>query len=146
MTCYLLKLWYISGMVFGVLAALFFQIGHQGTERVANNRDIKRIKKRISIRFGIDEAVRLAFTEDISMTGMFIKTPNIIPPNSRVKIKFDLPEGSRVELEARVMWAKKVPANLFHLAKKGGMGVRFLRFHSGEDAFDDFFEHIATPL
>jgi PilZ domain-containing protein len=113
---------------------------------VENKRDIRRIKKRISIRFGIDEAVRLAFTEDISMTGMFIKTFNVIPPNSMVRIKFDLPEGSRVELEARVMWAKKVPANLFHLVKKSGMGVRFLRFHSGEDAFDDFFESIATPL
>lgn len=92
MTCYLLKLWYISGMVFGVLAALFFQIGHQGTERVANNRDIKRIKKRISIRFGIDEAVRLAFTEDISMTGMFIKTPNIIPPTQGLKSSLTSPK------------------------------------------------------
>jgi hypothetical protein len=113
---------------------------------VADKRDTRRIKKRIMVRFGIDEAVRVAFTEDISMTGMFISTPNVVPPNSRVKIEFDLPEGSRVELDARVMWAKKVPANLFHLVKKSGMGVRFLRFHSGEDAFDDFFESIATPL
>lgn len=99
----------------------------------------------MSIYFGIDEAVRVAFTEDISMTGMFIKTPNIIPPNSKIKIEFDLPEGGRVKLVARVMWAKKVPANLFHLVKKSGMGVRFLHFHSGEDAFDDFFESIASP-
>ena len=112
---------------------------------MTDKRDIRRIKKRITIRFGIDVAVRVAFTEDISMTGMFIKTPNVAPPNSRVKIEFDLPEGSRVELDARVMWAKKVPANLFHLVKKSGMGVRFLRFHSGENAFSDFFESIATP-
>jgi len=113
---------------------------------VAEKRDVRRIKKRISIRFGFNEAVRVAFTEDISMIGMFIKTPNVIPPNSRIIIEFVLPEGSRVELEARVMWAKKVPQNLFHLVKKSGMGVRFLRFHSGENAFDDFFEKIATPL
>jgi hypothetical protein len=113
---------------------------------VADKRDIRRIRKRISIRFGIDDAVRVAFTEDVSMTGMFIKTPNIVPPNSKIKIEFVLPEGPTVELEARVMWAKKVPQNLFHLVKKSGMGVRFLRFHSGEDAFDDFFESIATPL
>jgi hypothetical protein len=113
---------------------------------MAEKRDIRRIKKRISIHFGFNEAVRVAFTEDISMTGMFIKTPNVIPPNSRITIEFVLPEGSRVELEARVMWAKKVPQNLFHLAKKSGMGVRFLRFNSGEEAFDDFFEKIATPL
>jgi hypothetical protein len=123
-----------------------FQFGHRGTERVEDNRDIRRIKKRITIRFGIDEAVRIGFTEDISMTGMFIRTSNSTPPNSRVKIEFDLPEGSRVELEARVMWAKKVPANLFRLVKKSGMGVRFLCFHAGKEAFDDFFENIATPL
>ncbi len=113
---------------------------------MADKRDIRRIKKRITIRFGIDEAVRVAFTEDISMTGMFIKSPNIITPNTRILIEFDLPEGGRVELEARVMWAKKVPPNLFHLVKKSGMGVRFIRFNTGEDAFDDYFEKIATPL
>lgn len=113
---------------------------------MADKRDIRRIKKRISIRFGIDNAARVAFTEDISMTGMFIKTANVTPPNTRIIIEFVLPDGSRVELEARVMWAKKVPANLFHLVKKSGMGVRFLHFHAGEDAFDDYFESIATPL
>jgi hypothetical protein len=111
---------------------------------VADKRDIRRIKKRISLRFGIVEATRIAFTEDISMTGMFIKTPNVILPNTRIIIEISLPEGSRVELEARVMWAKKVPQNLFHLVKKSGMGVRFLSFHVGEDAFDNFLESIAT--
>ena len=115
-------------------------------ERVADKRDIRRIKKRILLRFGIDEAVRVAFTEDVSTTGMFIKTPNIASPNSKIKIEFVLPEGSKVELEARVMWAKKVPQNLFHLVKKSGMGVRFIHFHCGEDAFNYYFESIATPL
>jgi PilZ domain len=119
---------------------------HPGGARVADKRDIRRIKKRITIRFGIDEAVRVAFTEDLSMTGMFIKSPNVITPNTKIVIEFELPEGSRIELEARVMWAKKVPANLFHLVKRSGMGVRFIRFLSGEDAFDDYFEKIATPL
>lgn len=112
---------------------------------MADKRDIRRIKKRVSIRFGIDDASRVAFTEDISMTGMFIKTPNVVPPSSRILIELELPDGLKIELEARVMWAKKVPANLFHLAKKSGMGVQFLRFLSGEDAFDEFFESIATP-
>ena len=113
---------------------------------MTEKRDIRRIKKRISLRFGIGDAVRIAFTEDVSMTGMFIKTPNIAPPNSKVRIEFVLPDGSQVELEARVMWAKKVPQNLFHLVKKSGMGVHFIRFHSGEDAFDDYFQSIATSL
>ena len=113
---------------------------------MTEKRDIRRIRKRIQVRFGIDETVRVAFSEDISMIGMFIRTPHIIPPNSRIIIEIMLPDGNRVELEARVMWAKKVPANLFHLVKKSGLGVRFLHFNAGEAAFDDFFENIATPL
>jgi hypothetical protein len=99
----------------------------------------------MAIRFGIDDAVKVAFTEDVSMTGMFITTPFVIAPNTMIIIAFDLPDGCGVELEARVMWAKRVPANLYHLARKCGMGVRFLRFRTGEDAFDDYFERIATP-
>ena len=112
---------------------------------MADKRDIRRIRKRIPIRFGIENADRVAFTEDMSMTGMFIRTPNIVLPNSKFIIECILPDCSKVVIEARVMWAKKVPQNLFHLVKKSGMGVRFLRFNSGEEAFDDFFEKIATP-
>jgi len=119
---------------------------HKGAERVADKRDIQRVNKRLIIRFGVNEAERVAFTENISMAGMFIKTPNVISPNTRIAIEFLLPDGHKIELEARVMWAKKVPANLFHLVKKSGMGVRFLRFHSGEDVFTEYFEKIATPL
>jgi c-di-GMP-binding flagellar brake protein YcgR len=108
---------------------------------MADKRDIARLKKRLTIRFGIDEATRVAFTEDISLTGMFIKTPNICPPNTRIKIEFEVAD-KKVELEARVMWAKKVPQNLFHLVKKSGMGVRFLRFQCGEELLNNYFENL----
>lgn len=107
---------------------------------MAEKRDIKRLKKRLSIHFGIDAATRVAFTEDISATGMFIKTPNVCPPNTKIKVIFSLDENCTVELEARVMWAKKVPQNLFHLVKKSGMGIRFLHFHSGREQFIQFCE------
>ncbi len=111
---------------------------------MADKRNIKRIKQRITIHFGLDDTSRLAFTEDISTSGMFIKTPNIAPINSTIKIQFALQNGSVVRLEGRVTWARKVPQNLFHLVKKSGMGIRFLRFLSGEEAFESFFKRIAT--
>lgn len=111
---------------------------------MAEKRDIRRHKKRISIRFGIDEPNRVAFTEDISISGMFIKTPNIVPPNTKIRIAFELAADQKIDVEARVMWAKKVPQNMFHLVKKSGMGVRFLRFHAGEDLFSHYFEQIET--
>jgi len=111
---------------------------------MADKRDIRRQKKRISIRFGIDEAVRMAFTEDISATGMFIKCANVVVPNSKIRIEFMLADDRKVELEARVMWAKKVPTNLFHLVKKSGMGVHFLRFFSGKEYLDAYLSEIGT--
>jgi hypothetical protein len=94
----------------------------------------------------MEEAVRVAFTEDISITGMFIKTPNIVPPNTKIRIEFPIPGDHNIEVEARVMWAKKVPQNLFHLVKKSGMGVRFLHFYAGEEQFKNFFDEITSVL
>ncbi len=108
---------------------------------MADKRDIVRLKKRLTVRFGIDEANRPAFTEDISSTGMFIKTANVCNPNSRINVELEI-EGIPVNIVARVMWAKKVPQNLFHLVKKSGMGVRFLRFETGEDHFSRYFKSL----
>jgi hypothetical protein len=107
---------------------------------VTNKRDIERHKKRLTVRFGIEETNRVAFTEDVSVTGMFIKTPNICPPNTKILVEFEI-DTIKVELVARVMWAKKVPQNLFHLVKKSGMGIRFLRFTAGESLFMSYLEN-----
>ena len=107
-----------------------------------NKRDIERLKRRLTVRFGIEDTNRVAFTEDISLTGMFIKTPNICPPNTKILVEFEV-DKSKIELVARVMWAKKVPQNLFHLVKKSGMGIRFLRFTSGEAQFVSYLENKA---
>jgi len=113
---------------------------------VADKRDLRRHKKRLSIHFGIgEEASRVAFTEDISIGGMFIKTPNVAPPNSMIRIEFSI-GNERVILDARVMWAKKVPQNMFHLVKKSGMGVRFLRFHRGEEQYHEFCREMAGGI
>jgi hypothetical protein len=105
-----------------------------------DKQNIVRLKKRLTVHFGIEEANRVAFSENVSLTGMFIRTPNIYPPNTRIRIEFEL-ANNKVELEARVMWAKQVPQNLFHLVKKCGMGVRFLRFHSGEGPFNIYIKN-----
>jgi hypothetical protein len=111
----------------------------QGASMASDKQYIVRLKKRLTVHFGIEETGRVAFTENVSLTGMFIRTPNIYPPNTMIRIEFEL-ANNKVELEARVMWAKKVPQNLFHLVKKCGMGVRFLRFHSGENQFNNYIE------
>lgn len=112
---------------------------------MAEKRSPVRHKKRLSVRFGIEKTTRVAFSEDISLGGMFIRCQNAYPPNTRIVIEFFLDNEQRVVLEARVMWGKVVPQNLFHLARKCGMGVRILRFLAGEEHFRRYCEGITKP-
>jgi hypothetical protein len=121
------------GIVLAIGNAVFRRV--TGGRSLTDNRTPRRYKKRFSVHFGIEEANRVAFTEDISVTGMFIKSMNVCPPNTKILIEFSPDDANRVVLEARVMWAKKVPQNLFHLVKKSGMGVRILHFHFGEEHY-----------
>jgi hypothetical protein len=102
---------------------------------LADKRIINRLKKRLAIRFGSDEPSRLAFTEDISANGLFIKTTNIYRPGTLIRVFMELEGGKVVELEGRVMWAKKVPPQMIHLVRKSGMGVRIVRFISGAEEY-----------
>jgi PilZ domain len=108
-----------------------------GGFNMSEKRDILRFRRRLTVCFGPDEANRRAFTEDISPTGMFIKTANVCNPNTVIRVALVLHDGQNIDLDARVMWAKRVPQNLFHLVKKSGMGVRILRFHSGQELYSE---------
>lgn len=104
-----------------------------------DRRNNGRVRKRITLAFGIaGENGRRAFTEDMSPTGMFIKTANVSVPNTILSVELFSDSGS-ICFDARVMWAKRVPQNLFHLAKKGGMGVRIIRFHQGQELYQQMF-------
>lgn len=106
--------------------------------------DVKRHRKRMTLKFGIDVPGRVAFTEDISLKGMCIKTAQVCPPGSRLKIELNLPDDSVVKIEGVIMWAKKVPPNMIRLVKKCGMGVRITGISSGEENYrrlcDDLHE------
>jgi len=102
---------------------------------MADKRNNGRKRKRIALSFGIEESTgRRAFTEDVSPLGLFIKTANVSNPNTLIKIEL-LIGVELICFEARVMWAKRVPPNLFHLVKKSGMGVRIIRFTHGKERY-----------
>ncbi|HZV80770.1 MAG TPA: PilZ domain-containing protein [Geobacteraceae bacterium] len=113
---------------------------------MAEKRNLGRHRKRFSLRFGIGEPVKLAFTEDISSTGLFIKTASTCNPGTIVTVELELGGGITVTLEAQVMWAKKVPPQMIHLVKKSGMGVRIIRFVSGEAEYSMLCEELELPL
>ena len=111
---------------------------------MADKRNVNRMRKRFPVRFGVDQPVRLAFTEDISTTGLFIKSTNICAPGSLIQILVELAPGQTVLLEARVMWAKKVPPQLIHMVKKSGMGVRIVRFLQGGESYAQLCSELAA--
>jgi len=100
-----------------------------------NVRDTKRLRKRLTLKFGIDTASRVAFTDDISRQGLCIRTALVSPPGSRLKIELTLPDGTISHLAGMVMWAKKVPGNMVHLVKKCGMGVRITGMGAGGEEY-----------
>jgi Tfp pilus assembly protein PilZ len=109
---------------------------------MADKREAIRLRKRLTLKFGPTAADRLAFTEDISQFGLFIKTANIAHAGSRVIIELNLGAEDVVTLEARVMWARKVPQNMLRLVKKSGMGVRIIRIVTGEAAYNKLCEEL----
>lgn len=109
---------------------------------MAEKRNIGRHRKRLSLRFGIESPTRLAFTEDISGHGLFIKTTNICPPGTRLQIELTLSDNDSVFIEGMVRWTKKVPPQMIHLVRKSGMGVKILRFIAGEETYRAFVSNI----
>jgi len=103
-----------------------------------DKRNPDRFKRRIAVQFGVSEPNRTGFTEDISEGGLFLRVANVCVPNTVLNLKIDLDKETTVTMTARVMWAKKVPQNVFHLVKKSGMGLRIIRFYSGEQQYRQF--------
>jgi hypothetical protein len=107
---------------------------------MAEKRGIRRLKKRLSLKFGTDSPTRVAFTEDLSQSGLFIKTVSPLPPGTRVIIELTMPEGEKVMIEGMSRWRKSAPAQVIHLVNKKGMGIRILKFISGEECYQRVIE------
>jgi len=109
---------------------------------MVEKRERVRRKKRVKVRYGVDVPKRMGFTDDLTAQGLFLITAQPEPPGSKLKLLIFLPNGEEVLAIARVQWGKKVPANMVHIARKGGMGLRLLSFESGESAFKNYLAEL----
>ena len=98
-------------------------------------RYIKRQRRRIALRFGLEEATKLGFTEDISQEGMFIRTINTYPPGTMLIVTLTLPDGIFITVKGKVMWAKRVPPQMARLVRKAGFGLKIECFVEGEEMY-----------
>ena len=83
-----------------------------------------RAKKRVMVKFGVDQANRMAFTRNVSDTGVFLQTNHVFKPGTTIQVKIELDERT-FNMWSRVVWAKKVPPQLAHVLQCG-MGLCFI--------------------
>jgi hypothetical protein len=102
---------------------------------MAEKRKITRHLKRLKIRFGVNNPTSLAFTEDFSEMGIFIRSVNVIMPGTTLRAELFLPDNDLVEFEGKVVWGRRIPGSLIHLAKKSGMGIMITKFLSNEEKY-----------
>ncbi len=89
-----------------------------------NNREAERARKRLMVRYGQDALTKAAFTQNLSRTGLMVKTNHVFPPGTMLQVLLRFPEKT-FTLWARVAWAKKVPPQLAHVLDCG-MGMEFV--------------------
>jgi len=95
----------------------------------------KRYKKRFTIKFGIQDTKAVGFVEDISSTGLRIKTATVFKPGLTLKMEiFNESTDQVMYAEGVIMWAIKVPPDMMR-KKRCGMGVTYLKFDSNMHAF-----------
>jgi Tfp pilus assembly protein PilZ len=102
---------------------------------VTEKREVRRKKKRIKLRFGLDRPKRMGFTEDLSSDGLFIITRSPERPGTYVLVELDLPNNKTVVAYGQVQWTKKVRPDQFRVTENGGMGVRLTGFETGEEDY-----------
>ncbi len=105
---------------------------------MTDKRQISRKNRRLQVRYGVGDPVRIGFTCDISIGGFFIQSSLVAKPGTLLEIEFKLPDASEVRLCGCVQWAKKVPPNMLTIVKKGGMGIRIISFSKGETEFRNY--------
>jgi Tfp pilus assembly protein PilZ len=89
-----------------------------------NGRRLNRAKRRMMVRYGVSAADKMAFTKNLSETGLFLQTNQVFKPGTTLQVQIQFPKHT-FSMWAHVVWAKTVPAQLAHVLECG-MGIRFI--------------------
>lgn len=101
----------------------------------AEKRKEKRHKKRLQLRFGIEDVTTTGFTDDVTGEGMFIRSALVHPVGTLITINLTAQDNEKVVLEGTVQWAIKLAPVMLRHGKKGGMGIKISKFVSGEESY-----------
>ncbi|PLY03170.1 MAG: pilus assembly protein PilZ [Desulfuromonas sp.] len=95
----------------------------------------KRVNIKLTVNFGTRDISNLGFTEDISASGIFLKTARVYPVGTNLKIEITTDDGEIIRILGYVHWSKEVPPNLVWTVNDAGMGIQIIRFVCGQDIY-----------
>lgn len=84
-----------------------------------------RYRRRVEVRYvGAGRKERIGFSGNISLSGMMLRTPVVLPPGTILDLEIHFPTHI-LTLQGRVMWAREGPLSLLSTGRIG-MGIRFI--------------------
>jgi hypothetical protein len=103
----------------------------------------KRFEQRLEVIFGVDHCDEKGYAYDISPFGLFISGDRLYPPDTKLKVKIELDNGSHVELVGKVCRAKK-PQRPSWFEREAGMGIKISRFIEGELYYQSYLQRLCS--
>jgi len=85
----------------------------------------------VKVRYGVSELAQSGITENVSQGGVFVRTNDLHPRNTILRMDLTMPDQQIVSLIGKVRWTSRAPANAKRLGGMSGMGVQIVRFISG---------------
>jgi len=95
----------------------------------------RRVQIRVQVHFGLHDIANMGFTEDISVSGIFLKTAVVFPVGTQLRIEMHPDSGGVIRLLGIVHWSKAVAPNLVWSIADAGMGVQVVRFLQGQEVY-----------
>ena len=104
---------------------------------MTQKRAYERKKRRFLVEFKLEGAPCTGFTNDVSPSGMFIRSTRLPTPGTFVTVNLHLPEERRVVLRGKVVRSVRVPPALSRLIPNG-FALHF------SDTPEEYFQFFAT--
>lgn len=104
---------------------------------MADRRGFERRKRRFLVEFTVGGAPCTGFTNDVSPSGIFVRSVRLPDPGTSVTVNLHLPDGRRIDLRGRVVRSFRVPPQLSRLIPSG-FAIQLT------DTPEEYFQFFAT--
>jgi hypothetical protein len=100
-------------------------------------RAFERKKRRLLVEFSLEGTQHSGFTNDVSPTGIFVRSSRLPELGTALSLNVHLPDGKRVVLRGKVVRSFRVPAALSRLIPSG-FAIQVV------DSPEEYFQFLAT--